>query len=197
MLQVNDLEIIKNKRIILEVPELTLESSTINALVGEEKSGKSLLTRVIHGLYPDYRGVIEFHNYDKDKCNSYLITKDVILLTKATISDNFALCSKQQYELISEYSNLAGLENDIERDITDLPYYKQKLVELVIACGVNPLILIIDDFDKYFGAQSLILAGKVLSKYKTDGGIVLLTSNLKIPEMDSTYKIENSKGLKA
>lgn len=191
MLQINDLEIIKNQRRILEVAEMVLNDSSINALIGEEKSGKSLLTRTIHGLYPDYSGYIDFNSFDKSRINSYLITKDVILLKNKTISENLYFQSKKYSEEISDYSFLAGLENDLERKIKELPYYKQKLVELTIACGVNPLLLIIDDFDKSFTTQNLVLAGKLLSKFKSDGGVVLLTSILKIPEMDAVYEINS------
>jgi ABC-type transport system involved in cytochrome c biogenesis ATPase subunit len=193
MLQINDLEIIKNKRRILEASEISLASSSINAVTGEEKSGKSILTRTIHGLYSDYRGIIDFHNFDKHKSNSYLITKEVILLFHNTISENLAFYAKQHLDSIGEYSLLAGLENDLERNISDLSYSKQKLVELAIGCGVNPQLLIIDDFDKCFTSLNLILAGKLLSKFKADGGIVLLTSILKIPEMDSVFEIINGR----
>jgi len=196
MLQINDLEIIKNKRIILEVAEMSLDSTSINAVTGQEKSGKSLLTRTIHGLYPQYRGIIDFHNLGNNINTSYLITKDVILLIDKTISENLSYHSKENLESIREYSFLAGLENDLERNINELTYSKQKLVELSIACGVNPQLLIIDDFDKCFISQNLILAGKLLSKFKTDGGIVLLTSILKIPEMDSVYEIRNGRVVK-
>lgn len=196
MLQINDLEIINNKRRILEAREISLVSSSINAVIGEEKSGKSILTRTIHGLYSDYRGIIEFHNYDKNKNNSYLITKEVILLGTKTISENLSYNTKHHLDSIGEYSLLAGLENDLERNINDLPYSKQKLVELVIACGMNPLVLIIDDFDKCFTSQNLMLAGKLLTKFKADGGIVLLTSMLKIPEMDAVFEINDGQVVK-
>ncbi len=193
MLQINDLEIIKEKRIIFRVAELKLESSTINALYGEEKSGKSLLTRTIHGLYSNFRGIIDFYNISNSKINSYLITKDVHLLQNESVNDNFSFNAKENLESIREYSFIAGLENDLERKISELPLFKQKLVELSIGCGLKPALLIIDDFDKCFTANNLTLSGKLLSKFKVDNGTVLLTSRLKIPEMDSVYEIDDSK----
>lgn len=193
MLQINDLEIIMNKRVVLRIPEITLKSTSINALYGEEKSGKTLLVNTIHGLYPNYRGSIDFFSMKRQNNNSYLITKDVHLLKKLSVEDNLAYKSKEFIDSIRDYSLLAGLENDLEYKIYQLPIYKQKLVELTIACGLNPELLIIDDFDKSFTSQNLVIAGKLLSKYKNDGGTVLLTSNLKIPEMDSSYEINNGK----
>jgi len=196
MIQINDLEIIKNKRKILEILAMNLNDASINALVGEEKSGKSLLASTIHGLYSNYQGIIDFHNLNKRKKNSYLIVKDVLLLSDKTASDNFSFPTKEYFEAIREYSFLAGLENDLERKVSELPYSKQKLIELSIGCGINPQLLIIDDFDLCFTNQSLALVGLLLSKFKTDGGIVLLTSSLNIPEMDSSFSINNGKVVK-
>ena len=196
MLQINELDIINEKRILIRVPDLILAESSINALIGEEKSGKSLLARTIHGLYPNYRGIIDFHNLSKRKPDSYLLTKEVHLLQEKTTNENLAYMSKDHQESISEYSLLAELENDLERTITELPYYKQKLVELAIACGINPILLIIDDFDKCFTNLNLIQAGKMLSTFKNHGGSVLLTSNLKIPDMDSIYIINDGSVVK-
>lgn len=193
MLQVNGLEIVKDKMIILRISEMTLSSSSINALYGEEKSGKSLLSRTLHGLYSNYRGHLDFFASSKQKNNSYLITKDVHLLQHKSVRDNLNFCAKDHFEAIREYSFLADLDNDLDYKIYNLPLHKQKLVELSIACGFNPELLIIDDFDKSFTKQGLSLAGKLLTKFKADGGTALLTSTLKIPEMDSSFEIINGK----
>lgn len=196
MLQINDLEVIKDKRVLLRVEEMNLEESSINALYGSEKSGKSLLTRAIHGTYHDYRGIVDFHNSNKDSRNSYLISQAVLLLQTKSVHDNLSYKANTQEELIREYSLLAGLENDLELMVRDLTFEKHKMVELAIACGLNPKLLLIDDFDKCFTNQNLVLAGKLLSKYKIYGGIVLLTSKLRIPEADSAYEIQNYRVVK-
>lgn len=191
MLQINDLEVVKNKRIVLRVPQMVLPESSINALIGGEKTGKSLLAATIHGFYTDYRGIIDFQNINKKKINSYLLTNEVVLLKNKSVNDNFCLSTKDKLESINEYVLLAGLESDLDSIIDDLPYAKNKLVELSIACGLQPQVIIIDDFDKAYTSSYLLIAGKMLFKYKSEGGTVLLTSTLKIPEMDNIYSIDS------
>ena len=84
-----------------------------------------------------------------------------------------------------------SLEKMIDFKVETLCVNMQRLVELVIACGLNPLLLIIDDFDKCYSASILPLVGKILMKYKANGGCALLTSQKRIPAIDSSYSIEN------
>lgn len=193
MLQINDLEIVMDKRIVLRVPEMSLKTTSINAIYGEEKSGKSLFAKTIHGLYQNYRGNIDFFNLSKTKPNSYLLTDEILLLQNETVHQNLSYRSKQHFESIREYSSLAGLESYLEIMVKNLTKDKQRLVELSIACGFYPEVLIIDDFDKSFRDLNLIEAGKLLSKFKSEGGTVLLTSKLKIPEVDSSFEIIDGK----
>lgn len=190
MLQINDLEVIRNKRIVIRVPEMMLPESTINALVGQEGTGKSLFVRTIHGLYSSYRGIIDFQNINKHRIDSYLLSREVNLLSDKSVNDNLRLASKYRFDSISEYVIIADLENDLERLVQELTYSKKKFLELAIACGMNPCLLIIDDFDKCFNPKELSLVGQILSKYKSEGGCLLLTSRLKIPEMDFTFVID-------
>ncbi len=190
MLQVNDLEVISNKRVVLRLPEMLLPDATINALVGPEFAGKSLLARTLHGLYRDYRGLIDFQNIDKMRIDTYLLTNEVHLLSEKSINENIFFSGKLKRESILDYAMLAELENDLERLVSELALRKKKLLELAIACGMYPSLLIIDDFDQCFTKDDLTLVGKILSKYKSDGGTVLLTSRLRIPEMDFTYIID-------
>ncbi len=189
MLQINDLEVIRNKRVVVRVPEMILPEASINAIVGGQRKGKSLLTRTIHGIYRDYKGMIDFQNLDKLKSDSYLLTKEIILLRDKSVSFNLSYGSKKQLDTIYDYAFMADLENELQITVQDLSTTKQRLVELAIACGFNPSLLIIDDFDKCYSHENLAIVGKLLSKYKSEGGSVLLTSSLKVPEMDNTFTI--------
>ena len=192
MIQINDLEIIKANRILLKINEMTLANSSLNVVYGGEKSGKSLLANTLHGFHLNYRGLIDFNNHAKQKVVTYLLSSDILLLTQSTVHDNYLGNDNKYLEAIREYSFMADLEGDIETKVADLCIDKQRLVELVIACGLNPLLLIIDDFDKCYSPTILPLVGKILMQYKTNNGCVLLTSQKKIPDIASCYAIENS-----
>ncbi|MFA7057785.1 MAG: ATP-binding cassette domain-containing protein [Candidatus Cloacimonadales bacterium] len=196
MIQINDLEIIKANRILLKVNEMTLEDSSLNVVYGGEKSGKSLLTNTLHGFHLTYRGLIDFNNHTKQKAITYLLNKDIHLLSKSTVYDNYLGDSKKYLEAIGEYSFIADLEKNLETKVEDLTDDKQRLVELVIACGLNPLLLLIDDFDQCYSPTILPIVGKILMKYKTNSGCVLFTSQKKIPDLDASYSIENGEVIK-
>lgn len=190
MIQVNDLEIIKANRILLRVSEMNLENSSLNAVYGEEGAGKSLLAKTLHGFHTNYRGLLDFNNSTKQKIITYLLTKDIHLLTKGRVYDNYLGNDKSYLDSIMEYASLAELGKAIDTKIEALSVDKQRLVELVIACGLNPLLLIIDDFDKCYSTEVLPRVGKILTKYKVNGGCALLTSQKRIPDIDSSYSIE-------
>lgn len=191
MIQINDLEIIKANRILLKVSEMNLENSSLNAVYGEEGTGKSLLANTLHGFHPNYRGLLDFNNSTKQKIVTYLLTKDIHLLTKDRLYDNYLGNDKSYLDSIMEYASLAELEKAMDTKIEALSVDNQRLVELVIACGLNPLLLIIDDFDKCYSTETLPLVGKILMKYKVNGGSALLTSQKRIPDVDSSYSIED------
>lgn len=191
MIQINDLEIIKANRILLKVSEMNLENSSLNAVYGEEGTGKSLLANTLHGFHRNYRGLLDFNNSTKQKIVTYLLTKDIHLLTKDRLYDNYLGNDKSYLDSIMEYASLAELEKAMDTKIEALSVDNQRLVELVIACGLNPLLLIIDDFDKCYSTETLPLVGKILTKYKVNGGSALLTSQKRIPDVDSSYSIED------
>lgn len=194
MFKLNDFKINRAKRVVLSVDEMAVDSGKIAALYGPSNRGKSILLRTIHGLYGQYSGDIELiEGSFLQTVPTYLITAKVNLLSERSVLENLKFMNKENFDITSSFADLTDLTSDYSRKVSELSFNKKKLLELVIACGVNPILLLIDDFDKMFTKESLQTVGKLLIKYKDDGGTILLSSSLTIPDVDASFFIEDGK----
>ena len=58
MFQLSNIEVIRDDRTILKVPDLTIPTDKLTVVLGHNGSGKSTLLRVISGIYPPDEGTV-------------------------------------------------------------------------------------------------------------------------------------------
>ena len=152
-------------RVSFEVP-----AGGIFAVIGPNGAGKTTLFNMIAGVFPPDSGSIDFAGERIDGLTPDRICRRGIgrtfqinaLFRKLSVLDNVALGIAERRriglrmwrpahayrELRDECLALLdtlGLADDAGRRVLDLPYGKQRLVEIAIALGLRPSVLLLDE----------------------------------------------------
>ena len=150
--------------------ELALEAGARHALIGPNGAGKTTLVNMLTGMIAPSSGAIFLHQKDITRSSSSERVKLGLgrtfqintLFRNLPVLDNVALgiaerrgvagnmwrparsFSEVRGECMELLENL-GLAEDAGRRVADLPYGKQRLVEIAIALGLRPRVLLLDE----------------------------------------------------
>ncbi|MDL2310948.1 sugar ABC transporter ATP-binding protein [Peptostreptococcaceae bacterium OttesenSCG-928-C18] len=149
----------------LDDVNLNVRRGTIHAIVGENGAGKSTLMNVLSGVYPHgtYTGDIVYENdicklrniNDSEKKGIVIIHQELALVPNLSIKENIFLGNERSkrgiidwqktYNDAKRYTELVGLDEDLNILIEELGVGKQQLVEIAKALSKNVKLLILDE----------------------------------------------------
>jgi branched-chain amino acid transport system ATP-binding protein len=150
--------------------DLRLEAGARHALIGPNGAGKTTLVNMLTGMVAPSSGQIFIEGRDVTRISSSQRVKAGLgrtfqintLFRNLPVLDNVALgiaerrgvashmwrpagsFSELRSECMELLANL-GLAEDAGRRVADLPYGKQRLVEIAIALGLRPRVLLLDE----------------------------------------------------
>jgi len=158
---------------------LEVEEKTIVGIIGRNGSGKTVLLKMIAGLYKETAGIIDYHGYKVIK--DYGILIDTGFLENETGFENLKILSLIKNEIddnkIEETMKLVRLDPLNE---TRYKYYstgmKQKL-KLAQVLMEDSKILILDEPFNGLDKDSVLYFRDMLKKLKADGKTIILTSH--------------------
>lgn len=171
----------KNKQVLDNI-DLTIDENKIICIIGRNGSGKTVLLKIISGLYFKDTGNIEYNE-------KYTINNDYGILIDSVFLDN-----DTGFENLK---NLALLRNKItDNDIIDVikwvgldPYDKTKYKnystgmkqKLKIAQAVmeKPKVLILDEPFNGLDQKSVDYFRNEIIKFKKEGSTIIITSHYK------------------
>lgn len=155
---------------VTENVHLNLEPGSRHALIGPNGAGKTTLINLISGvLKPDQgtiflgqRDVTNMSEADRVKCGMARTFQINQLFRKLTTLENVALSISERLgrshvfwrqawrntDVLDEAMALLkrlGLEGDALTVIEELPYGRQRLVEIAITLGLTPKVLLLDE----------------------------------------------------
>ena len=184
----------KNKRIILDSVDFTLEEGQFSAVMGESGSGKSTFLAVMAGILKPLEGTVKYNDTDlyelKDKDLSKIhrnsicyVPQSNIMLKNITVLENIvnpyieaASEDDLKAKAISLLDNL-GIGNLAENYPYELSGGELKRASIVRAALMDPKIIIADEpttgLDKETGNRIL----GFLSEYAKEGNSVLVATH--------------------
>lgn len=176
------------KNLVLDNINMKLESGNIYGFIGRNGSGKSVLLKIICGLYEPSEGKVFFDDVDIFKENKIPPNTRALIEKPDFIPD---LTGKENLELLVEIQNLVG-DKEIEETLEnvglladkDKSYGKYSLgmkQKLGIAQVLveDPQVMI---FDEPFNGIEDYTANKIrdlLLKKKNDGKLIIIASHIK------------------
>ncbi len=155
--------------------DLTVKPGTIHGLIGPNGSGKSTMMNVLTGIYTPTAGEVKFENHSLAGLKSPQIAalgvartfQNVQLFGELTLTENVLVGLQHTYKsgifeialglpralgdeagarkraaAILDFVGLAGLANEEARN---LPYGKQRLLEIGRALALDPKLLLLDE----------------------------------------------------
>ena len=147
-----------------------LETGARHALIGPNGAGKTTFVNMLTGLLTPSKGQVLLGGEDITRLRQAARVKRGLgrtfqintLFGTMTVLDNIALGVAERfgvggrmwraanaYEQVRaealELLATVGLEEDAARRVVDLPYGKQRLVEIAIALGLRPKVLLLDE----------------------------------------------------
>ena len=150
--------------------DFRLERGARHALIGPNGAGKTTFINLLTGVLPPSRGRVLLAGEDVTTLAQAKRVKRGIartfqinqLFRKLTVQENVCIAVSERLgvggsmlrpagkraDVIEEASRLIGmlkLGEDAGRRIVELPYGRQRLVEIAIALGLNPRVLLLDE----------------------------------------------------
>lgn len=155
---------------VAEKISFRLEAGARHALIGPNGAGKTTFVNMLTGLLPPSAGVILLGGEDITRLGQAARVKRGLgrtfqintLFRDMSVLDNVALGVAERHGVAARCWRSAsrhhhvreealglletlGLAEDARKRVFDLPYGKQRLVEIAIALGLKPWVLLLDE----------------------------------------------------
>jgi len=181
---------------------LKINKGEIRGLIGPNGSGKTTFLNVVTGFYKATSGSVNFNGADISKELPHTIANKGLVRTFQNINlfphmtalenvltgsfcrskDNFLLSilprkTQEEKRMTAEAENIllfVGLEKEIHSKACNLPYGKQRLLEIARALASNPEILLLDEPVAGMNEQESLSVAELLQKLQKTGLTILL-----------------------
>lgn len=197
MLIIDNYNLQVGQNTILFVPSVHLLSGEKALLRADNSKGKSTLLKAIKNHDHDHQGAIQLREPEgsKHKNNAcILIELAPHLLKDRSVWNNLVLpfkkLSDSQEMKLRHFMKMAGIDIIAERSISACSFAQMKMIELVRAMLIEPYLLLIDDFDKFFDLEHYQLALKMVEHMNAAGCSVFVTAVQEIPGFSKSYMIQ-------
>ncbi len=155
--------------------DISLKKGDLNGLIGPNGAGKTTVFNLITGIYVPTSGVINFLNESIINNEPFEITRkgiartfqNIRLFPNLSVLDNVRIAyhphagysmmdailrlpkyyqkEKELTEEAQEFLGIFGLEEIQHEEVKNLPYGKQRRVEIARALACNPRLLLLDE----------------------------------------------------
>lgn len=204
MLKIEGFSLSRENEKFMLINEMLIGSGTRVNIFGNNDSGKSLFLRSIHGEYQDFGGQILIKDkpalFYKKKKKTILIDNTSHLLINESVWKNIIIplpkITVRQKQKILELCMTSQLGDKIGNKVRNLSFSSKKFIELIRAVIQLPQIILIDDLDNYFDDKNLVIALEICNFAINSGASLIATSNRKLDNFDTHYRIQDSKVVK-
>ncbi|MBC9784853.1 ABC transporter ATP-binding protein [Heliobacterium chlorum] len=153
-----NVELIKNRRQILQIDTLEFPSGKITALVGPNGAGKSTLLRVLHGLEQPDGGTVFFRGQAVSGRDLMAIRRRMAMvfqspcLFQTTVYENIAaglrfrkFPKREMDPIVRHWAQRFGVDHLLERQARQLSGGEGQRVALARALACKPELLMLDE----------------------------------------------------
>jgi branched-chain amino acid transport system permease protein len=188
----------------LNLIDLTIASGSVHGLIGPNGSGKSTMMNVLTGIYKPTAGTVEFDNklisgstpaaialggvartfQNVQLFGEMTATENVLVGLHNTFKSNIldVMLSTSRYRREEKAANdraavllqFVGLLDLAEEEARNLPYGKQRLLEIGRALGLNPKLLLLDEPAAGLTAPDIKELIAIIRKIKQHGITIIL-----------------------
>jgi len=187
--------------------DFTISKNQINAIIGPNGAGKTTVFNVITGVLPLTGGEIQFQGTRITGLKSHRISsmgisrtfQNIQLFTNMSVLENvmvgrhprtssgilssiLSLPQKRREERDTreksiEYLDLVGLSDRINDSPENLPFGKQRLLEIARALATEPKLLLLDEPASGLNTRETRTLGKLITEVRGRGVTILLVEH--------------------
>ena len=198
-LEINELECIRDNRLIFKDINFSVESNQTMLVRGKNGSGKTSLLRVLAGYIKNYSGNILF-NGNNIKSDNELLSEFRFLGQQNTLKENLSVQQNiAMWELIyqvksdtNEISKILNIEQILNVDINSLSDGQKKRISLARLIISNAKVWLLDEPLVYLDQDKIDLLQNIILRHNKRGGITIYSSNTDINlEYDSSIIMDD------
>ena len=197
---VENLRLLRGKRLVLDIPHLVIKSGTVTILSGPNGSGKTTLLKVLAGLIKADEGTfrsgtreISSTSAPKQFSGSHLYLHQVAYMFSGTVVDNLAFGLKQRKyansiirSKIKQTLEWASLTHLAYREAKSLSTGEQHQVALARARILDPQLLLLDETTAHMDKSARIRTYQLIRDLQNDGVTMLFATH----EEESEHELD-------
>lgn len=158
VLQVTDLQLVKGRQTILDIPFLSVTEGEVLVIMGPNGAGKTTLLQVLAALQPPTTGTITFRGYDVTRLNPVKLRRRMAvvfqepLLLDTTVYENVAVGLKirgvpraERHARVEKWLDRLGISGLAQRSVRYLSGGEAQRVSLARAFVLEPEVLFMDE----------------------------------------------------
>lgn len=184
-LTVKHLTYSKNKTILLDDINLTINGSNSTIILGHNGAGKSLLLKLLHGVIKPDSGSIEWHGEKPDSrqyWRSFLLQKPAFFKRSIRYNIEFVLeiastPKNERRSRCNEALEICGLQDLAERNAHSLSGGEQQKLSLARAWVLKPDVLLLDEPTVALDPPFTLSFEEIIQQFKQTHTKVIMTTH--------------------
>lgn len=186
-IKIKDLSKKFNNDVVFSNLNIEFESGKIYGIVGRNGSGKSVLLKMIAGLYLEDSGEILFNNINYNKEKKFPENVGIVIESPAFISDltgfdNLKLLASLQKKINDEQilnvMRIVNLEQDKDKKYGKYSLGMKQKLSLAQAFMENPNIILLDEPFNGIDRQSVVKVKDYLKKMRNNDKLIIITTHI-------------------
>ena len=186
-IKIKDLSKKFNNDVVFSNLNIEFESGKIYGIVGRNGSGKSVLLKMIAGLYLEDSGEILFNNINYNKEKKFPENVGIVIESPAFISDltgfdNLKLLANLQKKVNDEEilntMRIVNLEQDKDKKYGKYSLGMKQKLSLAQAFMENPNIILLDEPFNGIDRQSVVKIKDYLKKMRNNDKLIIITTHI-------------------
>ena len=186
-IKIKDLSKKFNNDVVFFNLNIEFESGKIYGIVGRNGSGKSVLLKMIVGLYLEDSGEILFNNINYNKEKKFPENVGIVIESPAFISDltgfdNLKLLASLQKKVNDEEilntMRIVNLEQDKDKKYGKYSLGMKQKLSLAQAFMENPNIILLDEPFNGIDRQSVVKVKDYLKKMRNNDKLIIITTHI-------------------
>lgn len=176
MIKIKNLKKFYDNRLILNIPELILETGKIYSLIGRNGAGKSTLLNILAGILTSDEGKIEID------MNEVILCSQEPMFFKGSVAYNLIEPFKLRDEKIEiskirEFLKIFGISELETSLISTLSGGEKAKVQFIRTVLYNKKIAFLDEPTASLDKKSTILVEDIIVKMKNEGKLILIITH--------------------
>ena len=176
----------KNENVLKGI-SYSFESGKIYSIVGRNGSGKSVLLKIIAGLYPQDKGKVLFDNKNYNMINEIPDNLGIVIEQPSFIND---LTGLENLKLLASIRNVAterdivesleivNLKDDMNKKYSKYSLGMRQKLSIAQAIMEHQKVILLDEPFNGIDRQSVVAIKEYLKKVKNEDKLIIITTHI-------------------